>query len=166
MQSHKKFRKPAIFLMLIFIIPILASWALFYYHDQFQFKTTNRGTLINPALHLKNATMFNESQKKWVVLYVSGDQCDSQCENTFHLLNQVKKALGKHNDRVIVKKMLPDFNFDDENNRRLSENNFVIKHKIYLIDPMGNLFMYYEDTANPMDVLKDLKHVLEVSQIG
>jgi hypothetical protein len=39
-------------------------------------------------------------------------------------------------------------------------------HSIYLVDPIGNVFMYYPDATNPMNILKDLKHVLGVSQIG
>lgn len=179
MQSHKRTRKSIVFLMLIFIIPILASWILFNYHDHFQLKTTNHGILVNPPLHLKNVAVLNDNQKKWLILYVSENHCDSRCENTFHLLNQVKKALGKNTDRVMVKKILPEITFEDENNNTISdhhlrneniseltENNFVMSHKIYLIDPIGNLFMYYQDTINPMDILKDLKRVLEVSQIG
>ena len=46
------------------------------------------------------------------------------------------------------------------------QKDFVMQHKIYLVDPLGNLFMYYADTTDPMNVLKDLKRVLEVSQIG
>ena len=58
-----------------------------------------------------------------------------------------------------VQKLKMDF-------KQQGNQNFVVSHKIYLIDPIGNLFMYYPDDTNPMNVLKDLKRVLEVSQIG
>ena len=37
---------------------------------------------------------------------------------------------------------------------------------IYIIDPLGNLVFFYPVDAPPEDVLKDLKRLLKVSQIG
>ena len=48
----------------------------------------------------------------------------------------------------------------------MKEDKQLLKSKIYLVDPLGNGFMYYSATVNPLDILKDLKQVLKVSQIG
>lgn len=152
MSTRKKNHRIFIFLMLVFIIPLIASGLLFYYHDYFSLKTTNHGTLVNPPINVKTILAEDAGQKKWQIIYVSAAVCDSQCDHTVYLLNQIKKALGKNSDRVTVKKML--------------SNGILLNNKIYLVDPMDNLFMHYPNSANPMDILKDVKHVLEVSQIG
>lgn len=144
------------FLLLAFIVPLALSWVLFHFHDRFSFKTTQHGTLVNPPFNVESLW---GAQKKWQIILVSDNQCDKDCEKTFHLLNQVKKALGKNSPRVVVEKKLPD-------TKVFIQKDFVMQHKIYLVDPLGNLFMYYADTTDPMNVLKDLKRVLEVSQIG
>ena len=104
--------------------------------------------------------LYGGSKKKWQIILVPGNQCDKECEKTFYLLNQVKKALGKNSPRVIVERK------SLESSLSFIQKDFIAQHKIYLVDPLGNLFMYYADTTDPMNVLKDLKRVLEVSQIG
>lgn len=165
-NSNKRSYTPFLSLMLVFIVPMVASWFLYYYHDYFQLKTSNHGTLVKPAFSVQGVWAENDSPKKWRIVYVSGLICDSQCEGVLRTLNQVKKALGKNSDRITVKQISPSFTFSNENMKSFSEEKFVINNKIYLVDPTSNLFMYYSDTSNPMNILKDLKRVLEVSQIG
>ncbi len=38
--------------------------------------------------------------------------------------------------------------------------------RIYVIDPLGNLMMFYPDDAVPTGMKKDLERLLKVSQIG
>jgi len=158
---HKK-----LFIMLfIFVFPVITSWFLFYYHASFHLKTLNHGTLISSPVDVKYlySEMENGQQKKWRVIYVASEICDSQCREIDHQLKQVQKALGKDSDRVNTillsnqNKQLPKLQ---------AVLNFAVDNKIYLVDPLGNLFMYYSSDVDPMNVLKDLKRVLEVSQIG
>ena len=39
-------------------------------------------------------------------------------------------------------------------------------HRLYIVDPLGNLMMSYELDANPRDIYKDLKKLLRASRIG
>ncbi len=134
-----------ILLVLVFTVPMFASFILFQYHEKFSLKTTNRGQLITPPI----LTSFLH---KWQMLYI----CESDCENVFHSLEQVKKVFGKDSERIQVQQ------------KKLKELGIDALHtnKIYLIDPRGNLFMVYDHTENPMNILKDLKKVLGASQIG
>jgi hypothetical protein len=92
-------------------------------------------------------------------------------------LHQVRMALGKDADRVslslLTEKECPSPSVHDF--RRLVGNTGAIRagvldhyveNKIYLADPQGNVFIYYAESSEPMRILKDLKRVLEVSQIG
>ena len=36
----------------------------------------------------------------------------------------------------------------------------------YLVDPLGNLVLYFEPGMNPKDMVADIKRLLRISQIG
>jgi hypothetical protein len=132
-----------ILLLVIFILPIISSGVLYFYYDYFHFQTTNYGRLITPPIQVAN------TEQKWQIIYLSKNHAVKH-ETILHSLMQIKKALGKDSERVLV----------GTNILTLPED------KIYLVDPLGNVFMYYDESENPMHILKDLKKVLGVSQIG
>jgi len=167
----QKTYKQLFIMLFIFIFPVIASWFLFHYHAYFNLKTLNQGTLIASPVDVKYlySDSTSATQKIWRVIYVADKNCDSQCQQMHHQLEQVQKALGKDRDRVNMIFM----NSDNAQMPQLKaslvqqqKQNFVINNKIYLVDPLGNLFMYYPSNVDPLNVLKDLKRVLEVSQIG
>lgn len=161
----QKTYKQLFIMLFIFTIPVIVSWILFHYHHYFHLKTLNNGTLISSPIDVKYlySDMENGQQKKWRVIYIANETCYSACREIEHQLNQVQKALGKDSDRVNTV-------FIDNKNKQIQKLtasiHFSATNKIYLVDPLGNLFMYYSSDVDPMNVLKDLKRVLEVSQIG
>ncbi len=134
-----------VLLLLIFIIPMIGSYILFHYHEKFPLKQTNHGQLISPPI-------LTNFLHKWQMIYV----CDENCDKVFHSLQQIKKVFGKDSNRIEVQQKTLDE----------MQMNVLQKNKIYLIDPRGNLFMFYDDNENPMNIVKDLKKVLGASQIG
>ena len=38
--------------------------------------------------------------------------------------------------------------------------------RIYLVDPMGNLMMFYEPDADAKGMVKDLERLLKISYVG
>jgi hypothetical protein len=166
-------------LLAIFIVPFIISLFLYVYHANFNFKTTNHGELLTPPLPASE-WVANDGKKIWQIVFVPVDCTTAQSENIMFSLHQLRLILGKDLDRVgltlATKKMclLPDVH--DFRKVRMSDELYVqlqtlkpeqpVENSIYLVDPEGNLFMYYSSTTNPMNVLKDLKHLLEVSQIG
>lgn len=170
MQSNQKKISTHLFLLfLIFLFPVVAGWFLYFYHDQFHFKTTNHGELVKPPINLQNFGIIDQNEKLWHVLYVFNAPCATQCKDIDYQLHQIQIALGKDHNRIkilTVNASVPELN---KLKMRLAEHqpkNFLFSDKIYLVDPLGNLFMYYASETNLMNVLKDLKKVLEVSQIG
>jgi hypothetical protein len=165
-------------LVAIFVVPFIISGFLYGYHANFHFKTTNHGELLTPALPV---TEWVDNEKKtWQIVFVPADCTTAQSENIMFSLHQLRLILGKEMDRVgltlATKKMclLPDVH--DFRKVRMSDHLYSqletlkadqpVENSIYLVDPDGNLFMSYSSNTNPMNVLKDLKHLLEVSQIG
>ncbi len=164
MQMNKKMHTKFFLLVLIFILPAIISWFLYSYHEYFQFKTVNHGVLVKPPIDADYLGI----KKKWRIIYISDKSCAHHCIKINYQLNQVRKALGSNRERVNVIRLAEnDIQLEKLKHVFLQQNeNFTLNNKIYLIDPAGNLFMYYPSTINPMDILQDLKRLLEVSQIG
>lgn len=161
MQTRKNKKSQLFWLLNIFLLPVILSFVVFHYHNHFHLKTTNHGTLLNPPLDIQYLFASDKSGKKlWRIVYVHPKACDQNCQWLNHQLLQVQKALGKDSERVAV------LEIDGDSKAFNKVNTGLEKNKIYLIDPIGNGFMMYSDRADPMDVLKDLKKVLGVSQIG
>ncbi len=186
MQSiQRKARTKFYFLLCIFILPMILSGFLFHFHQYFHFKTTQHGTLIYPTVQLSP-----ENLRKWQIIYISSNPQDAFCQKLTYQLFQLQKALGKDHNRVKVivqqewkslyqaLKPCAGETFTTSHGTSLClkqqsiilggdfQHTFIVSDKIYLVDPLGNLFMYYPSTINPMHILKDLKKVLGASQIG
>jgi hypothetical protein len=180
MQSQTKPVRFKLFLLgVIFFLPALAGWILFSYYPNFSFKTTNYGTLVRPALHSEHLAI-SAADQKWQIIYAPVS-CNKDTDERMHTLHQLRVALGKDQDRVmltlLIDKECPQLQHDfrklivteaDKSDLQslLGTEKIADQDKIYLVDPIGNLFMYYAGDTNAMNILKDMKKVLEVSQIG
>lgn len=170
-MQNKGRKLPFYLVIAVFVMPMVIGWYLFHYHEYFHFKTKNFGELVNPPVSAQMiyASMPNGAVRKWRVVYVDAGVCDAACSAMKYQLHQVQKALGANSDRVLVvtltgksgvlKKLAEEFVAQ-------GKIDFVVTNKIFLVDPDGYLFMYYPGTTDPMNVLKDLKNVLEVSEVG
>jgi hypothetical protein len=173
-----RFALPA--LLLIFIVPALVSGILYHYHDYFQFNTTNYGTLVRPAVTVNDLSYTTPDKQKWQIVYAP-QTCDAVAQQKMFVLHQLHTALGKDQDRVDLTLLETTANCDlvTHDFRKVVFNAEQTAHlqtvlpamstaaeKIYLVDPLGNLFMVYAGPTDAMHVLKDLKKVLGVSQIG
>lgn len=164
--TPKKIRIQFYWVLLTFILPIIAGWILYHFHASFSLKTLNHGIFISPPLNVQDIAIGADNRGKWRVIHIDNGQCNTQCETIQNQLNQVQKALGKDSNRVRIMTMHGPYSDLEKKLQQADKKIFDTRNKIYLEDPAGNLFMYYPDHANPMDILKDLKKVLEVSQIG
>lgn len=126
-------------------------------------------------------------KRKWTLLYVQHGRCDDECRRHLYDTRQVRLALDRDMDRVqrvligdadccdlsVLKSEHPDLivirsSPADAPLRALlpmrtgAENS----QRIYLIDPLGNLMMFYAADARPKGMLEDLKRLLRLSSIG
>ena len=183
-----KNRSPFVIVGLIFGVPLLFAF-LFY---QFGFwqpaQKTNNGTLLLPILSLSDtlpeSPLHEVAGKRWQYLYVNTGECDQNCENALIRLRQTRLMLGNDMDRV-VRVFLhgatpPDTVFLNEyhaglitiHDPRLVE---LLARKrpaelsdggIYLVDPLGNLVMYFVPELDPGSMVDDVEHLLDLSRIG
>lgn len=119
---------------------------------------------------------------KWILLYAGPSTCSTTCKKTLYQLQQIHIATGKDQSRVLRVQLTfdtPSFKAPGMLNLSVKEQEFAefIKNlpikmlalsrgAIYLVDPLGNVILSYTLDANPSGILKDLKHLLGVSQIG
>jgi cytochrome oxidase Cu insertion factor (SCO1/SenC/PrrC family) len=165
-MKSKKFPMPFIVLSIITILPIIASTILYFNHNYFNLKTLNRGVLVTPAMNVKDLEIGSTNDKKWRIIYAESGQCDEHCKTLSFQLSQLTKILNKDRDRTIFMSVNGPYETLKKKFVQNGMKDFIVANRVYLIDPMGNLFMYYADTIDPMNILHDLKRVLEVSQVG
>lgn len=125
-----------------------------------------------------------QSDSRWMLMVVAGS-CDERCESLLYLARQVNIALGKNASRVeraawlgsmpasLASRWQQDYGLME----RLAPVGDVAPQwpdgvrpdeqpRILLVDPFGNVIMHYGSEHTGKDMLKDLKHLLKLSQIG
>lgn len=128
----------------------------------------------------------------WQLLYLGAAECDAVCEERLYFLRQMHKRLNaeaKRVERVYVQvedtlMQLP------EATRALLQNDMKIVyatsdslhevlapsvpantdpaklHYIYVVDPLGNVMMYFTPDNTPDEMLDDIDKLLDRSSIG
>ena len=126
-------------------------------------------------------------QHKWTFLYVQHGRCDDECLRHLYDTRQVRLALDRemnrvqrvfigdsdccdlkellaaHPDLIAVRSSAADEPLTALLPQRSGELN---SHRVYVIDPLGNLMMFYAADARPKGMLEDMKRLLRLSSIG
>lgn len=187
-------------LMAIYAAPLIAAWLwLGYVRSNEGAGVSVNGELIRPAVPLSQFTLtnsdgdpwrLNQLEKKWSMVYFSGESCQQQCEQTLYNMRQIRLSTGRRMDRVqrvLVTSDLADMSAklagaseglaivgggsDDIASLRAQISAAeagmpACVHCIYLVDPFTNVMMRFPPELDPKKAYKDLKHLLKVSRIG
>ena len=172
----------------VFFGPLLVATVM-YYGGYFQPEgRTNHGALLEPivsvAEQLPNSEAVRQGDGYWSLIYSGRGECDNACKNSLITIRQSQKMLGKEMDRLkrvfLHGESSPDrvFLADEHaglialredaltallNNKKPAE---LSAGGFFLIDPLGNLVMYFEPDINPSDMVEDIKRLLKLSRIG
>ena len=120
----------------------------------------------------------------WVLLYANTGPCGEACEFSLYTLRQSRLMLGKEMERL-VRAFLhgeapPDTVLMAEEHEGLvtfrdgTLNELLEAQRpadlaaggYYLVDPLGNLVMYFRSDIDPQAMVEDIKHLLKLSRIG
>ncbi len=146
-----------------------------------------------PAGILAGDTPLNDYlQGKWTLLYIGDADCDAVCNTNLYNMRQVRIAQNEEMRRVqrlflVRSETIPgaletlleqDYSnmavarITAEQARQIAPD-FLMNgvsmqgaERVYIVDPLGNLMMYYPPGADPGGMLKDLKKLLKYSKIG
>ncbi len=131
-------------------------------------------------------------QGKWTLLYISDADCGETCRSNLYKMRQVRVAQNENMKRVQTLFLLNADSIPDElagflaqehkdmavvlpsatqaasiePQFRVDETPVRQAQRVYIVDPLGNLMMYYQPDADARGMLRDLQKLLKYSKIG
>lgn len=192
-MKTKKSKLSGYLLIAVFVVPLLIAMVMYAMRDYVPtVRSVSHGELIHPAqpitvldvqLLSKQSKTLEEIKGKWTYFIYSPDSCNLECEASLFKLRQTKIASGRESNRIqsVLLTGANKINSDvlDRNQRthvgkliKLEMENQPGVQKqlqpgmIYLVDPNGNLMMQYDATSTSRGMLKDIKKLLKISNIG
>ena len=192
-MKKEKSKLSGYMLIALFVVPLLIAIAMYSIRDKLPtIGNVSHGELIHPAEPIKqirivstqNKTLTLEDlQGKWTYIAYSPQGCDLECEAMLFKLRQTKAATGREVNRIqatlIMDSSLPNQDIVARNQKTIvgklmklelesspGENKILQPGIIYLLDPLGNMMMQYDKNATSKGMLKDIKKLLKISNIG
>ncbi|OUV62957.1 MAG: hypothetical protein CBC79_03865 [Gammaproteobacteria bacterium TMED119] len=195
-MSNKKTERAGLYLIAVFVGPLLIAIVMYSMREHLpSLGSVSKGELIHPAqpieaisLNSNQQTVFDfaDFDGKWTYIVYQSQRCDLECEAALFKLRQARLATGRDSNRVQALLAYPNnqqFEIDQSIVDRhqkikvgaLSELKMSAEVEqaeqlesgyVYLVDPNGNLMMKYNHMATSRGLLKDIKKLLKISNIG
>ena len=177
MASRKRF----VALLLIAFVPMFIAYAAFFHFPNWApTGTTNHGELVSPSVDGVTISGELADFDTWVLIQPVDGLCGDECRKMLYLSRQVITGLGKDANRVqrvvLISTDTPDLveHLNGEHpDVKVVFGVTTVKPVVandgpvlLLMDPNHNVMMLYslEKAGKPM--LRDLKHLLKISNIG
>lgn len=142
-------------LILLFALPLVAAYSLYFFRDNISLKTLQTGTLLSTPIQTKTFAFFDPTTMgKWQLIYVQPEACDEDCQNTLSKINRIHAALGKDRYRVLCRTVLA------------ADLPTLVPGELAIIDPQGWLILQYTVHNHPTGIIKDLQRLLKFSHVG
>ena len=188
-SQHK--RLMLIFLVSIFVLPIIIAKILIDTGMARDLATEQYGIIIEPAVDLnaseslKPLTKNGLAPSEWISIYFEPDGCQKECQREISALQDVKKVLGKDSDRLKIGLFTSKFDSTleleqlvtlvggrgelEELKKILSENIELSKDHdtsrgVVVIDWRGYMMLYYP-VVDQYGFKKDISKLLRGSRI-
>ena len=172
----------------VFFGPLAVATWMYYGGGLQPAGRTNHGALLEPMLNIAEEMPDSEISKVgdgyWLLLYSDSEECMARCQDALYTIRQSRKMLGKEMDRLkrvfLHGESPPDTVFlaaehaglitlSDHDLSQLLNNKkpaTLAAGGYFLVDPLGNLVMYFEPEIDPSYMVEDIKRLLKLSQIG
>lgn len=181
-------------LIALFIGPVFLTWLYHLYEPLWRPATSVHGTLIEPVRALPDVLAFSTGTNpvgisalrgRWVLLQFNTGKCGVACRRLMVDLRQLTLSLGKDQNRLqrvfasdVVE--LPDQEslrehpgllYLDQPERQLPKLLPILEisgaaQPVYLVDPLGNLMLYYPAGYDLKKMRKDIRRLFEASVNG
>ena len=168
----------------MFILPIAFGTLFFYANpNYFSESTVNYGELVRPVIATDEGDIeinggASSLQGIWTIVYVSS-RCDDACEKAVADMKTIRTLMNADMRRIQRMIIIEDSSttdiVDDKSliKARVTSEKITqslkkyTENAIYLIDPIGNIMLYYEpQNIDIRLVIKDLKRLFKYSRIG
>jgi hypothetical protein len=172
----------------LFLVPLVAAFCMYYGASWRPAQHTNHGALILPMRQLPRASGLYGAKTfthRWSLVYVGPAACDDACASALYVMRQTH--LGLNNDMERVQRVFVVTGDSPARESLLREypGLLVIQarglegeellrqfpaddrgHAIFIVDPLGNLMMRFDNRTNPKGLHEDLLRLLKLSNIG
>lgn len=188
-QKRPRGRPQLVLVALAFALPLAAAaWLYFSDSGWRPAGTSNHGALLTPIVNVYDAgpgsPLAGRAREYWVLVYVDTGNCDTECRDALYRLRQARLMLGKDMNRVqrvfLHGASTPDTVFLEREHGGLialqapALTRLLDKKRpahstpggLFLLDPLGNLVMYFPADIEPRDMVDDIAHLLRLSRIG
>jgi hypothetical protein len=173
----------------VFFGPLaIAAW-LYFAGEAFQPEgSASHGTLLEPIMNVGDAlsvpAIAGEGEPHWLLVYAAEGPCGEDCRQGLFTTRQLRLMLGREMERVVRVflhgEIPPDKVFlAEEHEGLVTLQDPALAGLLsgalpagdepggyYLVDPLGNLVMYFAPGLDPGDIVSDLKRLLRLSRIG
>lgn len=194
-QAQPRGRLQFLLLAALFFAPLFAAVLFYFVFPDWQPDArTNYGELLVPARPLPDVPLrdadgapaaLEAMRGRWSYVYLAGPACDAACAGKLYQIRQIRTLLNEKRQRVQRVYLAPE-----PAALRAAEAQLAAEHPdlqyyadspdtdyrrffggsdpgaLYLVDPLGNWLMVYGTDADSKGILKDIKKLLRVSQIG
>ena len=174
---------------LVFFGPLLvAAWLYFSGYFADSGGRTNHGLLLEPFVSLGDALpgspIHEHNAGQWLLIYANALECTEDCRAALYTTRQARTMLGREMERVtrvflhgptaadtvfLAAEHSGLVSLEDPSLAGLLENKkpaHIPAGGYYLVDPLGNLVLYFPPDVDPGDMVDDIKHLLRLSRIG
>lgn len=130
--------------------------------------------------------------RPWMMVFATTEACDAACEDRIFYLRQLHTRLGRERERVQryylhardvplaeatrahLAQEHPDMALATASAatlaRQLNEGGVALDLQadsyVFLVDPLGNVMMYYDSTHTTQQIMDDIQHLLKYSSLG
>lgn len=188
-DPRRRGRRTFLILAALFLAPLAFAFWLYYGSTWRPGQTTNNGELILPARALPDSAATRRANgsrvfdDKWSLVIVADGECAESCRQGLEYAQRTLASLGRlqartqyvlvhggaccsadwaalgHKDLLVVDgAAAPGLLASFPEAQRGS--------MIFIVDPLGFLLMRYDSGRDPKGLRADLKHLLDLSQIG
>lgn len=177
-NAQQRNRRLLLAMFAIGFVTLGASYVLFYLaRSDGVWGTTNYGTFVDPPMTVATLGLSDDrgvavtEGGTWWLWVVAPEACRAECGTALHQLRQLHVLLNKDASRVqrgLLTRPGSAPPVLDEYPRlvHLTGSLGDLQEGIYIVDPIGNLVLFYPLTDAGKPVLEDLKKLLKLSQIG
>lgn len=174
----RKGQRLLVILFAIAFVPLFVAYGVFFLAPGLMpSTTTNAGNLIVPPVET------GIQQDKWTLFVGIPATCEETCQQVLYETRQIHVALGKESPRIQRTLVIERPASDDVMNFIRAEHQAAdlivdpvlfgqlksisgTPATVFLMDPLGNIMMYYLPGKGGKPMLKDIKHLLKISNIG
>jgi cytochrome oxidase Cu insertion factor (SCO1/SenC/PrrC family) len=181
---------------MVFILPVLFAWLFYTKADEWNLATTNRGVLLQPPLQINELAPKSWRGKWLLLYVDTqcADYCVTAAANLAEINIVLGKESGRL--RSVLATLPFSESYDEPDTKEFAEGRQVnpqlehlilsspsmqqllnadyliaaeapnLRQALFIVDPLGNIILYYAVPFSTKAVYRDMKKLLKASQIG